>query len=302
MRINVNYSGKIINLPSSVAKFMGDASYEELAVIIGLYANGDMLDSFDKYIVKFSEDIGIGVDRIYKALDFWSARGVISVEGRVDDSAMVSASSDKPIYSGTQIAKFVEKSENIHSLFDACQKILEKDFNSYDHNNIVFLKSTFHFSNEYIMLLLSHCKDYGKASWHYIKKSAQALYDEGIDTYTELSRYITSEIELRELFDIGQRELLKPEREHFGRWISLKLDKEIIRLAYDIAVEKTEKAPLSYCSKVIENWLSSGIKTIDEARASEEGRKKWAGTTSFDTSDFLEAALNRSYSNKKENK
>lgn len=302
MKIEVKYSGKIINLPSSVADFASDASYEDLVVIIGIYSQTDMLSAFDKYIATFSEKIGIGVERIKKSIAFWEKNGVISVDGTLEDLEIVSSSSSVPTYTGAQIAKFVEKNEDIRSLFLACQAILGKDFNAHDHNNIIYLKSNYKFSNEYIMLLLAHCKELERANWAYIRKTAQNLYDEGIDTYIRLEAHFadrknksTLEYKIRELFGIGKRELSKNERDKIEKWINTSLDFDFIKVAYDITIDKTQKPSLAYCAKIIENWLSCGIHTAEEAKKSEEERISSSKSSSFETEDFFEAALRRSY-------
>ena len=308
MKIDVKYSGKIINIPSSVAEHMAEASHDDLCVIIGLYTCQEMLGAFDKYIVKFSESLGIGIDRVQKSIDFWAKVGAISVEGSFEGiTTMVSASSTVPTYTGTQIAKFVEKNSDIRSLFMACQAVLGKEFGTHDHNNVIYLKDNFHFSDEYIMLLLAHCKDVEKTSWAYIRKTAQCLYDEGIDTYSRLEAHFADrrdknslEYKLRDLFGIGKRELSQREKGHFEKWLDLSLEIELVRLAYDITIDKTGKASVPYCSKIIDNWISSGIKTYKDALASEDEKKKGASSSSFDTNDFFEAALKRSYKKKED--
>lgn len=301
MKIEVKYSGKIINLPSSVAKAMGEASREDLCVIIGIYAQPDMLGAFDKYIVKFSESIGVGIEKIQKSLNFWAKHKVISIEGSLESTQITSASSSVPTYTGAQIAKFVEKNEDIRSLFLSCQAILGKEFGAHDHNNIIYLKDNYHFSNEYIMLLLAHCKELDKATWAYIRKTAQNLYDEGIDTYSRLEAHFADrknksslEYKIRDLFGIGKRELSKKERAKIEKWLELELEIEYIRLAYDITVDKTGNPSLAYCARIIENWLSCGVKTAKDAKKLEENHT--GGTqSSFETNDFFEAALRRSY-------
>lgn len=308
MKIEVKYSGKIINLPSSVLTVMHQASYEDLCVIIGIYSCQDMLGAFDKYITKFSEDIGVGIEKIQKSLAFWQKHGVISVDGSIEVTSMMSASSSVPTYTGSQIAKFVENNEDIRSLFMACQAILGKEFGTHDFNNIIYLKDNFHFSSDYIMLLLAHCKDLEKTMWSYVRKTAQNLYDEGIDTYVRLEAHFADrknknslEYKIRELFGIGRRELSRTERDKIERWIELNLDIELIRFAYDITIDKTSRASVPYCAKIIENWISSGVKTLEDARKNEDEKNKKLGASSFDTNDFFEAALKRSY-NKKEDK
>ena len=306
MKIDINYSGKILNLPSSVADLAPDASREDLCVIISLFANPDYLSSFDSYISAFSEKIGIGVEKINKSLKYWQSNGVISITGELVDDEITSQSATIPTYTGAQIAKFVEKNEDIRSLFITCQAILGKDFNTHDHNNIIFLKSYYKFGNEFIMLLLAHCKEIDKANWQYIRKTAKNLYDEGIDTYTRLEEHFadrknktTLEYKIRKLFGIGTREFSKTEKEKIDRWTNAGLDIEFIRLAYDITVDKTGKISLAYCAKIIENWLSCGITTASAAQENERQRKESSAGSSFNTDDFFEAALNRSYNKKK---
>lgn len=299
MKINVKYSGKIINLPSGVAEFAPEASREELAVIIALFSDIEVLSDFDKYISVFSERLGIGIERIQKALKFWAEKGVIEIEG-MDESKMISSSNSMPTYTGAQIANFIEKNEDIRSLFIACQAILGKDFNTSDHNHIIFLRDFYRFGDQFILLLLAHCNGLDKANWAYIKKTAQALYDEGIDTYSALEAHFadrknksTLEYKIRELFGIGRRELSKTEKEKIDKWISQKLDIEFIRLAYDLTVDKTGKPSLAYCAKIVENWLCNGIRTVKDAKMLDGARV--GGESSFETNDFFEAALQRSY-------
>ena len=82
MKIDIKYSGKILNLPSSVAEIAPDASREELLVIIELFSCVEYLGAFDKYVEIFSEKIGIGIERVKRALDFWAEKGVIALDGK----------------------------------------------------------------------------------------------------------------------------------------------------------------------------------------------------------------------------
>ena len=65
------------------------------------------------------------------------------------------------------------------------------------------------------------------------------------------------------------------------------------RVAYDLTIDKTGKPSLAYCAKIVENWLCNGIRTAKDAKTVENTRVD--GESSFDTNDFFEAALQRSY-------
>ena len=308
MKINIKYSGKILNLPSEVAEFTSEASKDDLSVIINLFAYSEYLSSFDGVLEAFSEKIGVGIDSVLASLSFWSNKGVISVEGMVDYSPVATSANRVPSYSGAEIKKFIERNEQICSLFNACQEILGKSFTPTDYNNVIFLKDYYKLSDDYILLLVAHCVEIEKKSWSYIRKTAAALYNEGIDTYGELEKHfeerrnqLSLEYKIRSIFGIGMRELSKKESEKINLWLKAEVSEELIRKAYDITVDKTGKASFNYASKIIENWISSGYKTAEDVEKHEGSQKsRFAGST-FDTDDFFNAALARSeeyYKNK----
>lgn len=308
MKINIKYSGKILNLPSEVAEYTSEASKDDLSVIINLFAYSEYLSSFDGVLEAFSERIGVGIDSVLASLSFWSNKGVISVEGMMDYSPIAASANRVPSYSGAEIKKFMKKNEQICSLFNACQEILGKSFTPTDYNNVIFLKDYYKFTDDYILLLIAHCVENEKKSWAYIRKTASALYNEGIDTYGELEKHfeerknqLSLEYKIRSIFGIGMRELSKKESEKIDMWLKADISEELIRKAYDITVDNTGKSAFNYASRIIENWISSGYKTAEDVEKYESSQKsKFAGST-FDTDDFFNAALARSeeyYKNK----
>ena len=301
MKINIKYSGKILNLPAEVAEFTSEATKEDLCVIINLFAYSEYLPSFDSVLEAFSERIGVGIDSVLASLSFWSKKGVISVEGMMDYSPIITSANRVPSYSGAEIKKFMERNEAICSLFNACQEILGKSFTPTDYNNVIFLKDYYKFTDDYILLLLAHCAEIEKKSWAYIRKTAAALYNEGIDTYGELEKHfeqrknqLSLEYKIRSIFGMGMRELSKKESEKIAMWLKADISEELIRKAYDITVDKTGKASFVYASKIVENWISVGYKTLEDVEKAEANHKSAMEKSSFDVDDFFKAALERS--------
>lgn len=302
MKINIKYGRKILNLPAKIAKLAPSASREDLCVIISLFAYSDYLDCFESIIEDFSEKIGVGVNKIKTSLAFWAEAGVISVEGLSIGVETGASLSSAPTYTGSQIKRFVEENKTISTLFKLCQDVMGKQFNTHDHNNIIRLKNYFMFSDEYILLLLAHCVEIEKTTWAYINKVAQNLYDSGIDTYKKLEEHFAKrrdlfslESKVRGVFGIGTRDLTAREKTIIEKWASAELDIEYIKEAYEITVAKTQKASLNYCAKIVDNWLSNGIKTVEDVKKSEQSYRQSESASTFDTDDFFEAALNRSY-------
>lgn len=301
MKINIKYSGKILNLPAEVAEFTSEATKEDLCVIINLFAYSEYLPSFDSVLEAFSERIGVGIDSVLASLSFWSKKGVISVEGMMDYSPIVTSANRVPSYSGAEIKKFMERNEAICSLFNACQEILGKSFTPTDYNNVIFLKDYYKFTDDYILLLLAHCAEIEKKSWAYIRKTAKNLYENDIDTYETLDKHMkdrrnaqSMEYKIRNIFGIGMRELSDKEKTKFNIWINNHVNEAIIKKAYDITVDKLGKPSVPYASKIIENWISLGYKNLDEIEEAEFSHKSSLSISTFDTDDFFQAALKRS--------
>ena len=315
MKIEIKYSGSILNLPASVTDFVKDASESDLKVILGIFGYLGSLSSFEKCIPLLADNLGLTIEEIENSLGFWHNAGVISVEGlSADISKSVEIESAEknsvPTYTGKQIASFIENNKDIETLFISCQGVLGKSFTTHDYNAVLFLKSYYKLSDEYILLLLAHCVECDKAGWAYIRKTARLLYDEGIDTYEKLENHFSArknkrslEYKIRKLFEIGERELSHKERELFERLEGFKVKFDIIKLAYDVTVDNTKSASLTYTVKVIDNWLASGVKTVEDAQKQIESRK--AGKlqlSSFDADDFFAHAVQRSKEKMAKNK
>ena len=80
----------------------------------------------------------------------------------------------------------------------------------------------------------------------------------------------------------------------------MKINPDLLKMAYDITIDKTSKPSLKYAAKIIDNWLVDGITTPDMATEVENRRIESKKSSSFDTDDFFEAALRRSYGDKKD--
>ena len=306
MKIEIKYTGSILNLPSRVADLAPTVSKEDLQTIICLFGYSEYYSSFENAIPLIAEKLTISCEDVKGSLAFWAKAGVISVDGLGEFEAKMitdTSSNGMPSYTGAQIEAYIANNKRIGELFKECQDLLGKTFNKHDYDNVINLKEYYRFSSAYILLLLAHCVDIGKTNWAYIRKLASEFYDNGIDTYKKLETHFADrknekslEYKIRKLFGIGEREFIKTERAVFEKWIENGIDFELIQLAYEITIEKTGKSSPRYANKIIENWMSSGIKTAEEAKEAQSKYKSKQREETFDADDFFEAALKRSYS------
>ncbi len=334
MKISPKYKDRIITLPGNqVIENIKDVGEVDLKVLVAALA------AQDQTAEEIAETAGVTKDEVKASLTFWKERGAISVTGLRSQSAKTKkkeepktvseevkerkiqialASYGVPFYNEDEVNIKLEKNKELSPLIDECHDILGRILSPRESGVIVALNDYLKLSPEYIMLLCSHCAAQGKTNMHYIKKAAENLVADGITEYAELESYYeriesvrSTEGKIRRMFGLGSRTLTAKEKEAVGAWTEWNVSDEMLNKAYEITVSNTSEPNIKYMHKVISNWYEQSIKTPEEAdRASEKYRKanptvrgkKKAGQNeggSFDTKDFFEAALQRSYSDKK---
>ena len=223
--------------------------------------------------------------------------------------------SSLPTYTESQCADVINASVDLADVMAMCQQIVGKIFTSADVSVIVTMYDHLGLSGEYIVTLFSYCCGRGKKSLRYIERTALNLFDEGVDNVDALNDYIKRKDELednlqriRRLIGAGARELTAKEKKFFSCWLDeWRFSMEVITRAYEITIDKINEPSVSYMNKILENWNNSGLTTIEAVEASLENYKKKKaeashgtetvnGTESgFQTDEFFEAALRRSY-------
>ncbi len=308
MKIEIKYTGGILNLPSRVADLAPLASEEQLRVLLTLCGTPACLNDIEPYFTTLSQRLNLDVNEIKNCIAFWVKNEILSADGldiAIESVAVIEAQvqNREPAYTGKQILAFVEKNKDFRALCNECQTVLGKSFTAQDYNNVMQLKNYFKFSDEYILLLLEHCVDIEKSNWAYIRKTAANLYDEGITSYSKLEEHFAArrnkrspEYKIRKLLGIGEREFTKTEKSYIEKWIGLKTPLEIITRAYEITIEKAGKFSYPYMAKILDNWHLAGIKTAEDVEKSllEYKSKQKISASTFDTDEFFEAALKRS--------
>lgn len=230
-----------------------------------------------------------------------------------------------PTYTSTELADLLEARASVRILVDEAQRMLGKLFNPSELNILVGMLDYLSLSEESILLLLAHCKRIGTTNLRAIEKYAYSLVDRGITEPAALEEEIcvleelhSFEGEIRTLFGMKSRALTEREAKMLRAWRSFGYGIEIVRLAYELTVNATSDPSLPYANAILERWNAEGLRNEEEIRASMEasagdaqgargqrnrkggkGGKTASGKpslgNSFDTDDFFEAALQRSF-------
>lgn len=324
-QIKLNYGRDVAVLPSKAADFVDRAKKFDIKVLFCLSSS----ESFrgKNGASEIAKALNCSEAEVESSLAFWNGAGIVDI---LDEGAEIIAPqaekanekeektvlppkrtkiSELPQYTTEELNKLLEVHEGVCELIDECQQILGKIFNTAEVKIIMGLVDYFSLENEYIIVLMHYCASLEKRSVRYLEKIAVSCVDEGITDAKILSatlkeREAKKELEnkIRAMFGIGGRSLTKKEKGFIGAWREeYCFDIDIINKAYEITVNATGNASIPYANAILEKWYSEGLKDIDAIEAYLDGYKKEKGESgeSFELDEFFNAAINRSYGEKK---
>lgn len=319
--MKLNFGHEALVLPGAVLLHT-DAAAEDLRVLLWL-ASDPTLGDKPRQLCRLA---GCSEQRAREALDLWRKAGLLTDEGGDAVAVMtkpqpapaskklVRRADELPSYTSDQLAELLEKRETLRALVDEAQRTLGKIFNVSEVNILVAMFDYLGMSEEAILLLLAHCTRIGKTNLRSIEKYAYTLVNRDIVTAEQLEEEIRTvealrsfEGQVRTLFGMKSRALTSREDKMLRAWVSFGYDIEIVRRAYELTVGATGEASLPYANTILERWNSEGLRTAEAIDASiEEQQNRKSGKkgaqksepslgNSFDTDDFFEAALRRSF-------
>lgn len=324
MKLEFNYGSKVMTLPAAAAAAAGCAGKRELKLLLLLASQSNILDNFDSYRSNIAKQLGCSASEVDGALAFWRGAGVITDDTFAQKAegeplaAEVKATpkltrDDTPVYSGEEMEALLSKNGNsLKNLIEECQVMAEKVFNPTEIGKIIGMSDYLRLEHEHILMLFSYCCARDKRSVAYVEKMAYSLYNEGITTVAALDAYLRErEIresvsgKLRKLFGIGDRAFSRKENNYIKTWVTdWNFGYEMIELGYEITVNNTKEFSIDYLNKVLSNWHDEGYTTTDavevalaayKRKKEDSGSGKTSDKGSFDTNDFFEKALKRSY-------
>lgn len=324
VKISAEYKRSAFAVPGSVTEYLKDADGLELSVLLYVLAKGEFS------LTEAAEHLGTDEHEFINAVNAWEKRGVLvsertpskkkdktkssqtraSVENEIPEVKKTKRTSQLPSYSSAETAAFLESNKRSAAIIDSCENIIGKIFTTAETNIVIGMLDHLCLSGDYILLLFAFAANSGKKSLRYIEKMALSFFDRGITEYSELEKALddlakSTDIAktVRRLFGIGKRTLTEKEEKFIHNWsVKFGFGEDVITRAYEITVNNTGDASMDYANAVMENWYSANLTTLEQIDESIEKRKadkksadSKAGGSSFDTDDFFEAALRRSY-------
>ena len=310
------------NIPSNLAEILKAADETDLCILVSLMMLADVDGEVN--LSEVANTVGFDEADIKGSVKFWRGAGFIenasSSAKKQESSApekkapavktahrngVVETSSDLKEYSSSELAGIMERRVVSAQFVDEAQRVLGKIFRTYDTGILVGMVDRLGFEEEAVLVILNYIASKGKKTLRYAETVAIALYDEGItETPAVIERIDRMEkagetvSKIKVMFGIGDRALTTTEKRMFTSWTEkLDFDAEVIKMAYDITVDNTQKPLPRYTNGILERWYSEGLRTADDVRRfiDKQSESKSQAAKSYDADDFFEAALQRSY-------
>ena len=318
MKLGFCFGSRVAVLPAAVTAHLHKASKKDIAILLVLAAEPAAQEDLATAVATIAARGEYTATEIDAALAFWRGAGVIALDeeeqtapaaavqtnGEEAATPRVIAEKGLPTYNTEELSGILARRKELSQLIDDCQQAFGKIFNTNEIGIIAGLADYLGLDGEYILLLLTHCRNMEKKSLRYVEKMAITLHDEGVHGARELEERLHN-IEvmesgigrIRSMFGIGSRKLTRKETSMVENWLcKMKYDEDMLTHAYEITVSAINDPTIPYTNSILERWYVAGYRTVEDVKkATEDYKRKKNDGSSFDVDEVFEAALRRTY-------
>ncbi|MBR6789497.1 MAG: DnaD domain protein [Oscillospiraceae bacterium] len=245
---------------------------------------------------------------VREAVGYWISCGVL--EQQDVPAGQTAAPERKPAPKKTrltaeEVGEHVAASSELQFILATSEGIYGRPLTDTERRGLVYFYEELALPADVIVMAVDFCISNGRKQFNYLQKLCVGWSEQGVTTHALAEEYIlkqnqriSGEKAVMEAFGIRNRGLTTEEKQFVSRWLlSMGFTLEMIRLAYDRAVDKIGRLSFPYINKILENWQEKGIRApedIDELDQppvqSAAPRKNTPGsaprTTSYDGEAF----------------
>jgi len=330
MKLFFEYGRHAATVPAVPAATLKRAGKVELMLLVALGGDGALLNDYESAADRVAASLGVTRAALDAAVGFWIGAGILTKDGDAEAPEVAEKPAEPavtvpprtvvtelPHYTVDEAQAVMSRRPGAAELVDDAQKTLGRVFTSHSEiSQLLGIVEGLGLSDEYILLLLAHCRNMGKTSMRYAEKLAVSLYDADITSPEALSEHLhglemaaSTEGKLRTLLGVN-RSFTAKEKGFIAEWVGkFAFEDEMIAKAFEFAADATTNPTVNYMHSILSRWHEGGIKTPADA---DRDREQHRGTvqrgkgksvpaadpmqaTSFNANEFFEAALRRGY-------
>lgn len=203
------------------------------------------------------------------------------------ENALLNPLPEIPDKSGVNFAK-LRKDQEFTELLYVIQRYLSKIFSQTDSETIAYLYDVLKLPSELLVYLAERCAQNRKTSLRYFESVALDWYRRGIRTAKQAQHsadsYSTEVYAVMKAFGLKRRDPGTEELRYIRKWFEdYGFAKELVLLACDRTLLRAHNPSFVYADRILTEWHSAGIHTVEEAkrleeeRAAKRGRKSGTG-------------------------
>jgi DnaD/phage-associated family protein len=257
-------------LPADITdKHIKLAGAIQLKVI--LYCYRHMADGFDTE--KISTALSLSPADVEDALRFWCELGVLDSDGQKAITPTV-VETTKPLKSikpnRGEVARRGLESSEIAFLLSEAQIKFGRTLKQSESSLLVWLYDDLGLNAAVILMVIEYALQAGKCNVGYIEKVGKDWAESGVDTIMAAEAKIAQLGNerlfwnvMRSAFGLDMRAPSESETKMantvVGEW---KMDKPLLKKAYDICVDQIGKYRASYIKTILTSWHKKGIKSV----------------------------------------
>ncbi len=266
-------------------------------------SNGDIADA-----LKLSQ-----ID-VVNAFMFYSTNGLMKIHNfaSVDDGEFDiefcpdSGSAKAPIpfrpsYRSSEISRHLKDNPRMSQMYKMASQILGKTLSSADTELLYSLHDYYGLPIEVILVLMEYYVSKGKTSMRYMEKEAGKWVSAGVDSVEKAQAHIKKREEflnytsrVRAIMGIQERKFSTRELTYINKWQNeLFMSLDMVKAAYELTVDQTNKLSFAYMNKILEAWAKEGFKTPGEIVSKKTIAKKDGKKSRYDFESFQRDALEK---------
>ncbi len=294
MKYEIN-SKKIHNLsaiPFEVTKYLKEVSGDNLKVLFLIFSEKKTLTSFE-----IATKLDITVPQADDAIRFWKFKGILKLPE--EESAIIKI--EKPSIDQITTKELVDaKEENklVAMLFQEAEMLYKRPLRPIERRSFLYIFEFYKLPVDVILMVIDFCIRNNR-SLKQIILICEDMSDNEITSHEQTEEYIKKlteksniENQIKNCFGIYNRKLSANEKKYVLKWTTTYCFKiNIIKIAFNICVDKTGKLSFQYIEKILQNWKKNNVKTPEDVEKLNikrtDSKKNNNKKTSYDLDELL---------------